>query len=133
MFSYLVDRKYILFRTVRELTLDLHLVRKQLIDGTLRGDELASLRSRCVRALVKGNVVQGLDVIVRHPVSGALVTVPGSEVSTSTSSGPSFDSSVSAVRLFAMSVVSISVFASRQVSGHVLILPPYSSGRSVLY
>ena len=42
---------------------------------TLSSEETTSLRRECVVRLVGGNIIQGLDVIVRHPTWGALVTV----------------------------------------------------------
>ncbi|KAH9083888.1 C2 domain in Dock180 and Zizimin proteins-domain-containing protein [Lactarius deliciosus] len=51
MFQYLARREYQLFQTT------------------------ANLRRDCVSRLVSGNIVQNLDVIVRHPSGGGLVTV----------------------------------------------------------
>lgn len=75
MFQYLNQRNYNLFHIVREHIEALHLGRRQLLAQTLNADEIVNLRRDCVTRLVSGNVVQGLDVIVRHPTWGALVTV----------------------------------------------------------
>ncbi|EPQ57371.1 hypothetical protein GLOTRDRAFT_137711 [Gloeophyllum trabeum ATCC 11539] len=75
MFQYLARRDYKLFHTVREHIEALHLGRRQLLAQTLSADETMNLRRDCVARLVSGNIVQGLDVIVRHPTWGALVTV----------------------------------------------------------
>ncbi|TFK54047.1 hypothetical protein OE88DRAFT_1654527 [Heliocybe sulcata] len=75
MFQYLARRDYKLFHTVREHIEALHLGRRQLLAQTLSADETVNLRRECVARLVSGNIVQGLDVIVRHPTWGALVTV----------------------------------------------------------
>ncbi|EGN99543.1 hypothetical protein SERLA73DRAFT_106135 [Serpula lacrymans var. lacrymans S7.3] len=75
MFQYLARRDYKLFHTVREHIEALHLGRRQLLAQTLSSEETASLRRDCVAQLVSGNVVQGLDIIVRHPSWGALVSV----------------------------------------------------------
>lgn len=75
MFQYLARRDYKLFTIVREHIEALHLGRRQLLAQTLSSEETVSLRRECVARLVSGNLVQGLDVIVRHPTGGGLATV----------------------------------------------------------
>lgn len=75
LFTYLSRRDYRLFNIVREHIEALHLGRRQLLARTLSAEETLNLRRDCVARLVKGNVAQQLDVIVRHPAWGALVTV----------------------------------------------------------
>ncbi|KAH9830756.1 cytoplasmic protein [Rhodofomes roseus] len=75
MFQYLARRDYKLFMIVREHLEALHLGRRQLLAQTLSSEEIVSLRRECVARLVSGNLVQGLDVIVRHPAGGGLATV----------------------------------------------------------
>ncbi|KAI9511148.1 C2 domain in Dock180 and Zizimin proteins-domain-containing protein [Russula earlei] len=75
MFQYLARRDYQLFQTVREHIEALHLGRRQLLAQTLSDEETANLRRDCVARLVNSNIVQNLDVIVRHPNGGGLVTV----------------------------------------------------------
>ena len=75
MFLYLAKRDYNLFYTVREHIEALHLGRRQLLAQTLSAEGTVALRGECVGCLVSGNIVQGLDVIVRHPTWGGLVTV----------------------------------------------------------
>jgi dedicator of cytokinesis protein 3 len=75
MFTYLARRNYALFHTVRDHIEALHLGRRQLLAQTLSTEETLNLRRDCVIRLVSGNVVQNLDVIVRHPDGGGLVTV----------------------------------------------------------
>ncbi|KAJ7287715.1 C2 domain in Dock180 and Zizimin proteins-domain-containing protein [Mycena rebaudengoi] len=75
MFQYLARRDYKLFRVVREHIEALHLGRRQLLAQTLNAEETVNMRRDCVTRLVSGNIVQGLDVIVRHPTWGGLVTV----------------------------------------------------------
>lgn len=97
MFMYLARRDYALFHAVREHIEALHLGRRQLLAQTLSAEETVNLRRECVGRLVTGNVVQGLDVIVRHPAWGGLVTVDvEGEIDTR--------SWVSAVRMYAMQV-----------------------------
>ncbi|GAA5899842.1 hypothetical protein JCM8208_004581 [Rhodotorula glutinis] len=75
LYSHLYRRDYALFDAVREHVTVLHAARKQLLSGSLSGDESRSLRRDAVARLVQGNVEQGLDVVVRDPRSGALVDV----------------------------------------------------------
>lgn len=75
MFQYLARRQYALFRTVKSHIEALHLGRRQLLVQTLSAEETIALRRDCVAKLVTGNMVQDLDIIVRHPTWGALVTV----------------------------------------------------------
>ena len=75
MFQYLALRDYKLFHTVRDHIEGLHLGRRQLLAQTLSAEETVGLRRECVARLVTGNIFQGLDVIVRHPTWGGLVTV----------------------------------------------------------
>lgn len=97
MFQYLARRDYRMFHVVREHIEALHLGRRQLLSQTLSSEETVNLRRECVARLVSGNVVQGLDVIVRHPTWGGLVTV---DVEGEIDSR----SWVSAVRMYAMQV-----------------------------
>ena len=97
MFQYLARRDYKLFLIVREHIEALHLGRRQLLAQTLSAEETVNMRRECVTRLVSGNLVQGLDVIVRHPTWGGLVTVDvEGEIDPR--------SWVSAVRLYAMQV-----------------------------
>lgn len=75
LFTYMSRRDYRLFHAVRDHIEALHLGRRQLLAQTLGAEETVNLRRDCVTRLVKGNVAQGLDVIVRHPTWGALVSV----------------------------------------------------------
>ena len=75
MFQYLARRDYKLFHIVRDHIEALHLGRRQLLAQTLSAEETLNMRRDCVTRLVSGNLVQGLDVIVRHPTWGGLVTV----------------------------------------------------------
>lgn len=97
MFQYLARRDYKLFLIVREHIEALHLGRRQLLAQTLSAEETVNMRRECVTRLVSGNLVQGLDVIVRHPTWGGLVTVDvEGEIDPR--------SWVSAVRMYAMQV-----------------------------
>ncbi|CAO1638275.1 unnamed protein product [Parajaminaea phylloscopi] len=75
MHMYLARGQYSLFESVRQHFDALHTARRQLLAQTLSQDEMCKLRRECVARLVKGNIAQGLDVIVRHPTKGGLVTM----------------------------------------------------------
>ncbi|KAK0485658.1 hypothetical protein IW261DRAFT_1451404 [Armillaria novae-zelandiae] len=95
MFQYLARRDYKLFHVVKGHIEALHLGRLQLLAETLSAEETINMRRDCVTRLVSGNLVQGLDVIVRHPSWGGLVTVD-------VEGDVDERSWVSAVRMFAM-------------------------------
>ena len=97
MFQHLARRDYKLFMIVRDHIEVLHLGRRQLLLQTLSAEETVNMRRDCVTRLVSGNLVQGLDVIVRHPTWGGLVSVDvEGEIDCR--------SWVSAVRMYAMQV-----------------------------
>ncbi|UZJ54324.1 hypothetical protein CBS101457_003644 [Exobasidium rhododendri] len=96
MYVYLSRRDYALFHAVREHIEVLHIARRQLLAQTLSEEEVEKLRRECVARLVKGNVQQGLDVIVRHPGRGGLVDVDF----TGKESDP--ESWISGIRLYAL-------------------------------
>ncbi|KAH7908606.1 hypothetical protein BJ138DRAFT_1157281 [Hygrophoropsis aurantiaca] len=75
LYHYLACRDYQLFHTVKEHIDALHLSRRQLLAQTLNEEETVNLRRDCVARLVTCNVAQGLDIVVRHPSWGGLVTV----------------------------------------------------------
>lgn len=97
MFQYLARRDYKLFQVIREQIEALHLGRRQLLANTLSSEETVNLRRQCVARLVRGNIMQGLDIIVRHPTWGGLVTVD-------VEGDLDMSSWVSAVRMYAMQV-----------------------------
>ncbi|TRM69677.1 hypothetical protein BD626DRAFT_590586 [Schizophyllum amplum] len=74
MFHHLARRDYPLFHIVRGHIDALHLGRRQLLAQTLSAEETINMRQECVLRLVAGNRVQDLDIIVRHPTWGGLVT-----------------------------------------------------------
>ncbi|KAF8894918.1 cytoplasmic protein [Gymnopilus junonius] len=120
MFQYLARRDYKLFHVVRDHIEALHLGRRQLLAQTLSAEETVNMRRDCVTRLVSGNLVQGLDVIVRHPTWGGLVTVDvEGEIDPR--------SWVSAVRMYAMQVSLAYMNISHDDS------PTYSLGRSTDY
>ncbi|KAJ3793565.1 hypothetical protein GGU11DRAFT_850156, partial [Lentinula aff. detonsa] len=112
LFQYLARRDYRLFQIVREHIEALHLSRRQLLAQTLSAEETINMRRDCVIRLVKGNLVQGLDVIVRHPTWGGLVTV---DVQGETDPR----TWVSAVRMYSMQVA----LAYLNVDDSPLLLP----------
>ncbi|TFK44595.1 cytoplasmic protein [Crucibulum laeve] len=120
MFQYLARRDYKLFHIVREHIEALHLGRRQLLAQTLSAEETINMRRECVTRLVSGNLVQGLDVIVRHPTWGGLVTVD-------VEGDVDPRSWVSAVRMYAMQISLAYLHGGRDVTR------PYSLGPSTEY
>ncbi|CAG8443325.1 12058_t:CDS:2 [Acaulospora colombiana] len=70
--KYLEERKYDMFRIVKDQIDNLLQGRRQLLAQTLSQDELNKLRKELINKLVSGNVIQGLDIIVRDPEKGFL-------------------------------------------------------------
>lgn len=79
LYTYLHRRDYDKFHTVKAAIDELHLGRRQLLSGTLSTDELHQLRQSLVDKLVLVNIQQNLDIVVRHPHSGALADVGAHE------------------------------------------------------
>ncbi|GAA5913444.1 hypothetical protein JCM6882_001962 [Rhodosporidiobolus microsporus] len=75
LYTHLYKREYALFELVKNHINSLHGQRKQLLAKALSVEETDKLRREAVTKLVEANLAQGLDVIVRHPISGALVDV----------------------------------------------------------
>ncbi|KAH7888385.1 hypothetical protein F5I97DRAFT_2002325 [Phlebopus sp. FC_14] len=127
MFIYLARRDYGLFHTVKAHIEALHLGRRQLLAQTLSAEETIALRRECVLRLVSGNMVQDLDIIVRHPTWGALVTVDvEGEIDPR--------SWVSAVRMYAMQTALAYMNASNEnpnASKHTIGQADYNSSTPV--
>ncbi|CAO1614916.1 unnamed protein product [Sympodiomycopsis kandeliae] len=98
IYTYLSKRDYTLFHAVKQHIDVLYMARKQLMAQTLSEEETTKLRRDCVARLVKGNVAQGLDVIVRHPGRGGLVDADFH------SSDADVQNWVSGIRLYALQV-----------------------------
>ncbi|KAL1743069.1 hypothetical protein HDZ31DRAFT_41774 [Schizophyllum fasciatum] len=115
MFHHLARRDYRLFHIVRGHIDALHLGRRQLLAQTLSAEETVSMRQECVLRLVAGNRVQDLDIIVRHPTWGGLV-------STDVEGEIEPRSWISAVRMYAMqqSLAYMDVSCDDCVSGAVV-------------
>ncbi|TXT11135.1 hypothetical protein VHUM_01886 [Vanrija humicola] len=73
--TYLAMREYRLLNNVVQHIDALFLGRRQLLSQMLSGDELVRIRRECVSRLVKCNVAQGLEVIVRSLEDGSVVGV----------------------------------------------------------
>ena len=71
--TYLANREYRLFNIVMQHIDALLLGRRQLLSQTMSEDELSKIRRECVSRLVKCNVAQGLEVIVRSLEDGSVM------------------------------------------------------------
>lgn len=75
VYEHLKNGQYELFEKVYEYIQTLHAGRRQLLSGALSSEEMLTLRTKLVDILLKGNLAQGLEVIVRHPHLGGLADV----------------------------------------------------------
>lgn len=80
--TYLAHREYRLFSTVSQHIDALLLGRRQLLSQTLSDAELARVKRECVSRLVKCNVAQGLEVIVRSLEDGSVIVVDRDKATT---------------------------------------------------
>lgn len=71
--TYLASKEYRLFNHVVQHIDALLLGRRQLLSRTLSTDELAKVKRECVSRMVKCNIAQGLEVIVRDIEDGSVV------------------------------------------------------------
>ena len=75
LYTYLLKRDYTMFNTVKAHIEALHIGRRQLLSKALSVDELTRLRRDLVDRLAAANLLQGLDLVVRDPDSGAVADV----------------------------------------------------------
>lgn len=83
--TYLANREYRLFDIVMQHIDCLFVGRRQILAQTHSEDELASVMRECVSRLVKCNVAQGLDVIVRSLKDGSVMVVDRDRIFAGTS------------------------------------------------
>lgn len=70
--THFYQRNYSLFSSIQQHIDDLHSGRRRLLAKKLNSEEVGLLKKDLVARLVQGNIKQGLDVIVRHPLTGVL-------------------------------------------------------------
>lgn len=73
MANHLHRRDYALFSSVKERFDFLHSGRRRLLSKQLDSAEEETLKEGLVDCLARGNIEQGLDIIVRHPQTGTVV------------------------------------------------------------
>ena len=83
--TYLANREYRLFDIVMQHIDCLFVGRRQILAQTHSEDELARVMRECVSRLVKCNVAQGLEVIVRSLKDGSVMVVDRDRVFNGTS------------------------------------------------
>ncbi|GAA5944251.1 guanine nucleotide exchange factor DCK1 [Sporobolomyces koalae] len=71
--THLDRRDYQLFEAVKRRFDTLHAGRMRLLSNMLDLEDARALKSELVTCLAKGNIEQGLDIIVRHPTTGQLI------------------------------------------------------------
>lgn len=75
LYSYLQDRRYGVFNTIKDQINYLFQARRQLLVQTLSQEELARLRKEVVHRMVTVNMWQDLSMIIRNPEQGYLIDV----------------------------------------------------------
>ncbi|CAG8566604.1 19239_t:CDS:2, partial [Racocetra fulgida] len=115
--KYLDERKYSMFRTVKDQINDLLQGRRQLLAQTLSQDELSKLRKELVNKLVVGNLIQELDIIVRDPEKGFLAD----------------ETNISAIRLYQLQAQLSLLNMDKAKSDSLLISPTIASPLQSLY
>ncbi|CAG8816018.1 31003_t:CDS:1, partial [Racocetra persica] len=115
--KYLDERKYSMFRTVKDQINDLLQGRRQLLAQTLSQDELSKLRKELVNKLVVGNLIQELDIIVRDPEKGFLAD----------------ETNISAIRLYQLQAQLSLLNMDKAKSDSLLMSPTIASPLQSLY
>lgn len=73
--TYLANREYRLFGTIMQHIDALLLGRRQLLAQVLSADEMKRVTRECVSRLVKCNVAQSLEVVVRSLQDGSVMVL----------------------------------------------------------
>lgn len=82
LYTYVNNRQYSTFNTVKEHINYLFQARRQLLDQALSREELIKLRREIVHRMVISNLEQQQDMIIRHPEKGYLLDGTNASIST---------------------------------------------------
>ncbi|CAO3653315.1 unnamed protein product [Mucor hiemalis] len=82
LYTYVNNRQYNTFHTVKEHINYLFQARRQLLDQALSREELIKLRREIVHRMVISNLEQQQDMIIRHPEKGYLLDASNASIST---------------------------------------------------
>ncbi|KAG2199372.1 hypothetical protein INT47_001554 [Mucor saturninus] len=81
LYTYINQRQYNLFNTVRDHINYLFQARRQLLDQALSREELFKLRKDIIQRMVIGNMDQHQPMIIRHPQKGYLLDANNASLS----------------------------------------------------
>jgi hypothetical protein len=82
LYTYIENRQYKSFNTLKDHINYLFQARRQLLDQALSREELVKLRKEIVHRMVMYNLDQHQDMIVRHPEKGYLLDAANASIST---------------------------------------------------
>jgi hypothetical protein len=82
LYTYINQRQYTTFNTVRDNINYLFQARRQLLDQALSREELVKLRKEIIHKMVTSNLDQNQQMIVRHPEKGYLLDATNASLST---------------------------------------------------
>ncbi|KAK4511533.1 uncharacterized protein ATC70_012748 [Mucor velutinosus] len=82
LYTFISQRQYNTFNTVRDHINYLFQARRQLLDQALSREELAKLRKEIINRMVVSNIQLNQDMIIRHPDKGYLLDSTNASLST---------------------------------------------------
>ncbi|KAL7336216.1 Deoxycytidine kinase 1 [Mucor circinelloides] len=82
LYTFISQRQYNTFNTVRDHINYLFQARRQLLDQALSREELAKLRKEIINRMVTSNMELKQDMIIRHPEKGYLLDPTNASLST---------------------------------------------------
>ncbi|KAF1800044.1 hypothetical protein FB192DRAFT_1143520 [Mucor lusitanicus] len=82
LYTFISQRQYTTFNTVRDHINYLFQARRQLLDQALSREELAKLRKEIINRMVVSNMQLNQDMIIRHPDKGYLLDPTNASLST---------------------------------------------------
>ncbi|KAG2185632.1 hypothetical protein INT44_002425, partial [Umbelopsis vinacea] len=82
LYTHLSDRRYAAFNSLKDQINYLFQARRQLLDQTLSREELSRLRKELIHRMVVINVIQGGEMLLRHPHVGHLLDLHNTSIAT---------------------------------------------------
>jgi hypothetical protein len=82
LYKHLSDRRYAAFNALKDQINYLFQARRQLLDQTLSREELSRLRKELIHRMVVINVIQGGEMLLRHPNVGHLLDLHNTSIAT---------------------------------------------------
>ncbi|KAH8549128.1 hypothetical protein BGW37DRAFT_121469 [Umbelopsis sp. PMI_123] len=82
LYKHLTERRYAAFNSLKDQINYLFQARRQLLDQTLSREELSRLRKELIHRMVVINVIQGGEMVLRHPNIGHLLDLHNTSIAT---------------------------------------------------